>query len=121
MKKIVIVEDDTWLAEHYSRILTKAGYSVHLAPHALDAIDIIDEVEPDGILLDMLLAGVSGLALLHEMASHSDLAKIPIVVATNLGDQINENDLRPYGVSRLLDKATMTPDDVAAAFRAVVE
>lgn len=116
-ERVVVVEDDMWLAEHYLRVLRRAGYETYHAAHALGAIDVIDEVKPHAVLLDVLLTGTTALALLHELRSHADLADIPIVLATNLADQISIEDVAGYGVKRILDKATMHPDDVVAAIR----
>jgi CheY-like chemotaxis protein len=119
-QRVVVVEDDAWLAEHYLRVLRRAGYETYHAAHALGAIDIIDDVKPHAILLDVLLTGTTALALLHELRSHADLADIPIVLATNLADQIVLEDVQSYGVQRILDKASMQPDDIAASIRAVL-
>jgi len=119
-QRIVVVEDDVWLAEHYLRVLRRAGYETYHASHALGAIDVIDDVRPHAILLDVLLTGTTALALLHELRSHADLADIPIVLATNLADQIALEDVQSYGVRRILDKASMQPDDIVAGMRAVL-
>ena len=118
--RVVVVEDDTWLAEHYVRVLRRAGYETYHVAHALGAIDMIDDVRPHAILLDVLLTGTTALALLHELRSHADLAGIPIVLATNLADQIDMQDVQGYGVKRMLDKSSMQPEDIAASIRAVL-
>ncbi len=120
-ERVVVVEDDAWLAEHYLRVLRRAGYETYHAAHALGAIDVIDDVKPHAVLLDVLLTGTTALALLHELRSHPDLANIPIVLATNLADQIALEDVESYGVKRILDKATMHPEDVVAAIRTVIQ
>jgi len=118
--RIVVVEDDEWLAEHYLRVLRRSGYEVYHAPHAVAAIDVIDKVQPDVIILDVLLTGTNALALLHELKSHEDLASIPIVLATNLADQIQMDDVACYGVKRILDKTSMHPEDIDVAIRSVL-
>ncbi|MBP9667196.1 response regulator [Candidatus Saccharibacteria bacterium] len=118
--RIVVVEDDTWLAQQYARTLERAGFEVHHAPNAIVAIDMIDTVVPMVLIVDMLLAGTTALALLHELASHNDLAHIPIILVTNLADQISLDDVKSYGVRRILDKATMHPQDIEAAVRSVL-
>lgn len=120
MTRVVVVEDDVWLAEHYLRVLRRDGYEVYHVTYAPEAIDVIDDVQPQAILLDVLLTGTTALALLHELQSHEDLANIPIVLATNLADQIELDDVASYGVKRILDKATMHPDDITAAIRGIV-
>ena len=118
--QIVIVEDDQWLAEHYRRILEREDYEIYHAPHALAAIDLIDDVRPQAIILDVLLTGTNALALLHELQSHTDLAKTPVILATNLADQIMLDDVQSYGVKRILNKATMHPEDIITAVRSVL-
>jgi CheY-like chemotaxis protein len=120
-RRIVIVEDDDWLAEYYTRVLRRENYEVHHALHAISAITVIDEVQPDVIMLDVLLTGTTALALLHELQSHADLAHIPVVLATNIADQIQLEDVKSYGVKRIIDKATMHPADIVAAIRGAVQ
>lgn len=116
---VLVVEDDGWLAEQYARVLDQSGYTVSIARHALAAVDLIDKTKPVVIVLDMLLAGYDALALLHELQSYKDTAAIPIILCTNLASDLKLEDLEPYGVRRLIDKATMQPDDIVAAVRAV--
>jgi two-component system phosphate regulon response regulator PhoB len=120
MTRVVIVEADEWLAQHYMRTLNRAGYEVYHAPHAIAAIDLIDTTIPDVIILDILLPGTTALALLHELKSHDDLRSIPIILATSLSDHIAMDDVASYGVKRILDKASMHPDDIVTAVRAVL-
>ena len=119
-RDIVVVEDDVLLAKHIIRTLEKAGYNAHHALHAIHAIDMIDEVRPAVIFLDMLLTGSTGLVLLHELQSHTDLASIPVVVCTNIAESTLLESLKPYGVRRVLDKTIMTPDDIPTAVRSVL-
>lgn len=118
-QNVVIVEDDTWLADSYSRSLTRANYKVHHASSAIEAIDIIDTVRPKVIVLDMLLAGVTAIALLHELQSHPDLATIPVILVSNTADALTLEDVAGYGVKEIINKATMHPEDIVTAVRSV--
>ena len=120
MNKILLVEDDTWLAEMEARVLKAAGYEVAIAPHALAAIDRIDAQAPDVIILDVLLAGSTGFALLNELQSHSDTKRVPVILCTNLAEQFDSTRLKEYGIQRVVDKSTMHPNDLVVAVRAVV-
>lgn len=120
MKKIVIIEDSPWLRESYERILRAEGYTTVCAPDASRAIDIIDDYAPDVVLLDMLLTETTGMALLHELQSHDDLARIPVVVISSIATRFTPADLRPYGVHAILDKETITPDGMVNAIRGVL-
>ena len=117
---ILLVEDDAWLAALQAETLTAAGYHVTTAPHATAAIACVDESVPAVIVVDMLLTGTTALALLHELQSHTDTAKVPVILCTNLADGLQLDELAPYGVRRIVDKTTMQPDDIVAAVKSVL-
>ncbi|HET6747496.1 MAG TPA: response regulator [Candidatus Saccharimonadales bacterium] len=114
---VLIVEDDDWMAQQHQRSLEAAGMRTKIASHALAAIDALDAVRPDVIVLDVLLPGPNAFTLLHEMHSHADLAGIPVVLCTNSADQLVKEDLKAYGVRRVLDKTKMQPKELEAAVR----
>lgn len=114
---VLIVEDDAWLGEQYDRVLRKAGYRTTTTPHAPAAIIAVDSFNPDVIILDVLLTGSTAFALMNELQSYVDTGDIPIILCTNLAPELLIDKLRPYGVKKILDKATMSVDDVVAAVR----
>lgn len=122
MKKphVLIIEDDEWLAASYARCLNAADYRTATTTSAVSAIDVIDNDTPQIILLDVLLNTITGFALLHELQSHVDLARIPIVLITNLADEIQLHSLDAYGVRQVLDKAVVTPRALVSAVRSVL-
>lgn len=119
-QNVLLVEDDPWLAELEADVLTQAGYTVTYASHAPSAIAKIDEKQPDIIILDVLLTGSTAFALLHELRSYGDTKTVPIILCTNMADSLHLEDLRTYGVRRIVDKSTMQPDDLPAAIRSVL-
>jgi DNA-binding response OmpR family regulator len=120
MTNVLLVEDDAWLATLEVAILTEAGFDVTHAAHAYTAIERIDDAPPDVMIVDMLLSGTTGLALLHELQSYVDTKNIPVIICTNLADSLTVSDLAAYGVRRIVDKTTMHPSDLVAAVRAVL-
>lgn len=119
--KVLLVEDDPWLAELEMKTLSEAGFVVTHAPHAPSAIVKIDEVKPDILVLDVLLTGSTAFALLHELQSYEDTGNLPIILCTNMAEHVRLEDLQSYGVRRIVDKTTMRPEDVVAAVRSVLE
>ena len=118
--RVLIIESEPWLGEHFERTLQKAGFTVSVTSNAYSAMDVIDESSPAVIIMGLLLSGASGLSLLHELQSYTDTAKIPIVVCSSAVADISREELEPYGVKRVLDTATMRPDDLVAAVRSVL-
>ncbi len=122
MKKprVLIIEDDIWLAENYSRLLS-SKYQVSHCTNGYVAIDLFDSLRPDVVILDVLLTGASAFTLLHELQSYSDTGNIPIIMCTNLADDMKIPDLESYGVVKLLNKATMIPSDILTALKSVLK
>ena len=119
MKKLLIVEDDKNWADILCSYAVAVGADTRAAVSGGQAMEMIDNWQPDAIVLDMLLAGETAVALLNELRSHADLARLPVVVCSN--SDINLEDLRPFGVRALLDKASMRPDEARAIFSEVLD
>ena len=119
MTRVLVIDDDEWLAKLFTRRLEHNDMVVQSAPKAIDALDLIASVQPEVIILDLFLPGPNGLVLLHELQSHDDLGRIPVVVCTTSANDITLEQLRPYGVRLLLDKVSMHQDDIAKAVREV--
>lgn len=117
--KILVVESEPWMGEQFGRTLTKNGFEVTVTSNAYSAMDSVDEVKPDVIVMGLLLSGAGGLSLLHELQSYTDTAEVPIIVCC-LSDEVSLDELRPYGVKRVLDSGTMKPNDLAGAVRSVL-
>lgn len=117
---VLIVEDDEWLAEQHARVVIRAGYRPSIALHAISAMQLIDDIHPDAIILDVLLTGNTAFALLHELQSYSDTGNIPVILCTNLASELFVDDLEPYGVKQIIDKTTMVPDDIISALQRIL-
>lgn len=118
MKKLLIVEDDKNWADILGKFAVDVGAEYRVAVSGGQAIEIIDDWQPDALILDMLLAGETAIALLNELRSHADLASLPIVVCTNI--DVKMYDLRPLGVKAILNKTSMRPNEARAIFREVL-
>lgn len=119
MKKLLIVEDDKNWADILCGYAAAVGAEARAVVSGGQAMEMIDNWQPDAIVLDMLLAGETAVALLNELRSHADLARLPIVVCSSA--DVNLEDLRPFGVTALLDKASMRPDEARAVFSGVLD
>ncbi len=115
MSRVLVVDDDIWQADMAVQQLMTNGFTTEAVPDALAAFASIDARPPEVIVLDMMLPGPNGIAFLHELRSHADIAGIPVIICS--AQQLQLGKLRPYGVVSVLDKTTMQPDDVVTAVR----
>ena len=105
---IFVIDDDRIMAECIARA---TGREVQIFSDGIEAMSKIAEGElPELIFLDVLLSGPDGFTFLNEMISYPDLAKIPVVIVSSL--DFAGQDLSNYGVVGVLNKDTMTPEDI---------
>lgn len=81
-KTILVVEDQEETAELFSEMLKVSGFRVVSSSQSQNAIDMIKEKPPNGILLDIMLPDVSGLEILRFVRHDPRLSKIPVVVVS---------------------------------------
>lgn len=116
----LLIDDDVWQCDIYQYALEGQGFASRAVQTLNDAIAMIDAEPPVAIIADMLLAGETIFTLLNELQSDAELSAIPIVIASNLAHQYQPSQLAAYGVVRILDKATLAPEDIVAAVRVAV-
>ena len=116
MTLLYIIEDDPMMADCMALAVhstVKEPTRIEIFHDAVTAMQAVNEELPDIILLDVLLSGPDGFTFLNEMISYHDTARVPIILVSSL--DLSHRDLSHYGVVQILDKATMTPEDIAAA------
>ncbi len=67
---------------------------------------------PDLILLDILLEGHSAFALLNELQSYADTARIPVVVCSDLADELEMESLKHFNVRDIFEKSQFQPREL---------
>lgn len=77
-KKILVVEDEKHLAEGLKLNLSMSGYDVALAYDGRAALEVWKEIDPDLIILDLMLPELDGFKVLEEIRLHND--RLPILI-----------------------------------------
>lgn len=115
--RILVVEDQKDLNEIIVRKLTQEHYSVDACFAGDEALDFIRCAEYDGVILDIMLPGITGLGVLKEMRSSGN--KTPVLLLTALGTV----DDRVAGLDAGADDYLVKPfdfDELLARVRAIV-
>lgn len=111
-KKILLVEDEDFIRELYSRQLIKAGFSVKSAADGQSGLDALKNEQFDLLLLDIMLPGMNGLQLLREFKTHNPNSPMITILLTNLGQEAVIKEGFELGAQAYLIKASYTPDQV---------
>lgn len=102
-KKIMIIEDDKSLQEIYTINFEAAGYEVMIEGDGLSGISEVVEKNPDIILLDVMMPNMDGFDFLRVMKENTSI-HIPVVVCSNLSDQVTRDRALQAGATAVLLK-----------------
>ena len=83
---VVIVEDNGDTVQLLSRYLASQGYRVAAIEDGASALQALQELSPDVILLDVMMSGVDGWQVLQQLKAHPSLCRVPVVVCTVLDE-----------------------------------
>ncbi len=108
-RKILIIEDDTELADVIARKLENAGFTIFSTTDGLEGVRLVDSEELDLILLDLTLPDVDGIDVLRHLRQRTAL---PIVIISGrteeaervVGLELGADDYmaKPFGLNELL-------------------
>jgi len=86
---ILVVEDDPDIRELLSFALSKEGWAVLEAADGEAALSLLGSSNCDCIVLDIMLPGVDGLEFLRRVKSDAALARIPVILASARGEEVD--------------------------------
>ncbi len=78
----LIIEDDRDIAALFRHVLDIAGYQTEVSMHGGEAIERLQSILPDIVLLDLTLPGVPGSVILEDMRADPRLKNVPVLVIT---------------------------------------
>ena len=119
MSQVLVVEDESAIAELMSINLRHAGYEVVIASTADEALLQVDRVLPDLIVLDWMLPGQSGLSLAKRWRSQARTRELPIIMLTARAEESDKISGLDAGADDYLTKPFST-QELMARIRALL-
>jgi type II secretory ATPase GspE/PulE/Tfp pilus assembly ATPase PilB-like protein/CheY-like chemotaxis protein len=101
---VLLVDDEDQLRRVMKDLLERDGYTVHEARDGVQALDQVDRIAPDIIVLDLNLPGLDGYSVLAQLRSRAATRTIPVIVLTAKGDEDNEVRVFELGADDFLTK-----------------
>lgn len=120
MKKILVIEDDNFLANAYRVKLSKSGYNVDIAMDGDDGLKKLANGIPDLIILDLVMPNRDGFSVLGEINQHPEWKTIPIIVASNLGQKEDIEKAMSLGARDYFIKTDMSMEQILQKIESIV-
>ena len=111
-RKILIIEDEHILASMYADRFRQEKWKVTAATTNNEGLDVTRKEKPDIVLLDILLFNGHGLEYLTVKKGDKAIAKIPVIVFSNLDDPKTKEESLELGALEYLLKTDYTPREL---------
>jgi CheY-like chemotaxis protein len=120
-KRILVVEDDNSLSMLLRLImkLQQEDWELSSAANGLEALAQVEKLQPDLVLLDIMMPQMDGLEFARQLRADARWAKVKIVVLTALSDSRTKRQAREAGVIEYWVKP-ISPDELQAGLLRVL-
>ena len=120
-KKIVIVEDDRFLSLVLKGRLEKEGYQVIPAYDGEEGLTLISKEMPALVVLDLVMPKMTGFEVLERLSMDPQVSRIPVVVASNLGQDSDIQKAKNFGVRDYYVKVQTSVDELVKMFKTILD
>ena len=109
-QRILLIEDNSEMAENIASILELAQYEVLCAPNGKQGVSIAQQRQPDLILCDIMMPELDGYGVLHILHQDPSTASIPFVFLTAKTDKAEVREGMNLGADDYITKPFDTTD-----------
>lgn len=120
-EQILLVEDDEVLADVYRTKFELEGYKVIVAKDGIEGQELVVNNDPSIILLDLVMPKMNGYEFLEFLKGLRKTREIPVLVFSNLGQDFEIERAEELGAVDFMVKAKVTPREVVAKVKMVLE
>lgn len=111
-KSVLIIEDDEHITKVYETKFFKEGIATSFARNGEEGIIKIASEKPDLVILDLMIPGKDGFAVLEEIKKNPAVSSIPVLVLSNLGQQTDKDRAIALGAKDYLVKVNFSMQEV---------
>jgi len=119
-KRILAVDDEIHMTKLISLHLEKAGYEVSVASDGAQALEVIDEADPDLVVLDIMMPILDGWGVLKALKEDDARASIPVIMLTSRSQDADIARGWQEGVDSYLTKP-FNPLELVTLVRRILE
>lgn len=119
--KILLVEDDPFFQKFYSFKLREKQFEVSVAKDGVEGMQMIRQVTPDLILLDLIMPNKDGFGVLQELSQDPTLKNIPVLVFSTLSQEKDRDRAKSLGAVDYVNKSFFDFDTLLAKIQSILQ
>lgn len=113
-KRVLVIEDEPNIVEAISFILKRDGWHVDSHGDGVGAVEAVSELQPDLLILDVMLPGRSGYDILQALRADPATQSLPVLMLTAKGQKQDREMAQRHGASRFMVKPFSNAEVLAA-------
>ena len=113
-KKLLIIEDDKFMANAMRVRFSEDGFDLKLASNGEEALEILKTFIPRVIIVDLMMPKMDGFETLARIKAQDNLKDIPVIIASNLGQEEDIKRGKNLGAVEYVVKSNLSLDDMVA-------
>ncbi|OGH86530.1 MAG: hypothetical protein A2493_03140 [Candidatus Magasanikbacteria bacterium RIFOXYC12_FULL_33_11] len=118
---VLLVEDDTFLGNIYKTKFELEKFKIIVATDGQEGLEMAKKKKPDIILLDVLMPKMDGFTVLENLKKDKNLAQIPVILLTNLGQKDDVEKGLELGAVDYLIKAHFKPSETVDKVKDILQ
>lgn len=120
-KTILIIEDEEALISAFKKSFEIKGFKVLTAYNGIDGLELIKDVRPDIVILDLIMPRMSGEEVLEAMNKEGLTDIVPVIVISNKSDGASLYKCKKLGAKEYLIKVNVNLDDILEVVERVLK
>lgn len=120
-KKLLLIDDDPLIVRMYERVFGFAGIDVVTSLLPAEGLAQVATVKPNLILLDIMMPDMDGLEVLRRLKSDDATKTIPVIMLTNLSDEVRAKEAMKLGALDVMIKSDYSPKQVVEKVKAALK
>ena len=118
-RKVLLVEDDILISDILARKFSQSGVRVYQALSGKRAFELLKEITPDAILLDLVLPEMGGFEILTRLKKDAKLSKIPVIILSNSSEPSDIEKAKSLGALDYFVKIDVPLEDVVVRLNSI--
>ncbi len=110
--KVLVIEDDNFLVNAYRVKFGNMGYDTRIALDGNEALKVLEEWEPEIVILDLVMPNMDGYEFLEKMRAIEKYRDTPVLISSNLGQPEDIERATKLGANSYVIKGNLSLSDL---------
>lgn len=110
--KVLVIEDDNFLVNAYRVKFGNMGYDTRIALDGNEALKVLEEWEPEIVILDLVMPNMDGYEFLEKMRAIEKYKDTPVLISSNLGQPEDIERATKLGANSYVIKGNLSLSDL---------